>query len=393
MSVKTGLDVLLENDLEPLAGKKIGVVCNQATVDSQYHHIYNTFYEFQRNGLFAIKAVFGPQHGLWGHTQDNMIEWEGAPDPVTGIKIFSLYGEHRKPTPGMLEGIDLLVIDLPDIGTRYYTFIWTMALCFEACEEQGIEVMVLDRPNPIDGEHVEGSILQPEYNSFVGLYPLPQRHGMTLGEIAQYLQKTYFPKLRMSLVKTEGWKRNMLFPETGTPWVMPSPNMPTWETALVYPGMCLFEATNVSEGRGTTRPFEMFGASWISGQALCRHLNELDLPGVYFRPIYFLPTFHKFQDEMCEGAFIHVTDTQTFKPVLTAVAILKAVLEMNPTEFRWNDPPYEYEYKKMPIDILAGNSWLREMLGAKKSLADIENRMNMELNEFSQIREQFLIYD
>ena len=392
MPVQTGLDIIREQEFTPLESRKIGMLCNQATIDSQMQHIIELLLPLHKKNLLDIRAVFGPQHGLWGHTQDNMIEWEGFRDSRTGLTIYSLYGEHRKPTPEMLQGIDLLLVDLPDIGSRYYTFIWTMSLCMEACQEQGIAMLVLDRPNPISGSRVEGTVLDPAFSSFVGLYPLPQRHGMTIGEIARYLQQVYFSALVLDVVQIKDWQREMYFPETGLPWAMPSPNMPLWETALVYPGMCLLEATNLSEGRGTTRPFEIFGASWIDGWQLCNRLNRLPLKGVYFRPIQFLPTFHKFSGEICEGAFIHVTDRDQFEPVLTTIALLQEIVRQYPGKFEWKQPPYEYEYQKLPFDILAGNTWLREAIIGLNPLDKIREQFREEVRQFEPTRREYLLY-
>lgn len=392
MPVQTGLDKIREQDYAPLKGRNIALLCNQASIDSQMKHIIDLLLPLRQKKLLNIRAVFGPQHGLWGHTQDNMIEWEGFRDSRTGLTVYSLYGEHRKPTPEMLEGIDLLLVDLPDIGSRYYTFIWTMALCMEACQEQGIEVLVLDRPNPISGSRVEGTVLDPAFSSFVGLFPLPQRHGMTIGEIARYLQQVYFPALHFEVVHIKNWQREMYFPETGLPWAMPSPNMPLWETALVYPGMCLLEATNLSEGRGTTRPFEIFGTPWIDGWRLCDRLNRLPLKGVYFRPIQFLPTFHKFSGEVCEGAFLHSTDRDKFQPVLTTIALLQEIVRQYPGKFEWKQPPYEYEYRKLPFDILAGNDWLREAILDLMPLDQIRERFREEVELFKSTRKKFLCY-
>jgi uncharacterized protein YbbC (DUF1343 family) len=392
MSVLTGLDIIQKDQFKSLQGKQIAVLCNQATINCHFLHILELLLPYHQQKFLEIKAIFGPQHGLWGHTQDNMIEWEGFHDGRSGLKIFSLYGQNRKPTRTMLEGVEIMLIDLPDIGSRYYTFIWSMALTMEACQENKINVLVLDRPNPINGSQVEGTVLDPFYQSFVGLYPLPQRHGMTLGEIALYLQDQFLPTVKLKVIRTKKWKRAYYFPQTQLPWVMPSPNMPFWETALVYPGMCLLEGTELSEGRGTTRPFETFGAPWIDGRRLCQELNAKNLPGVFFRPVQFLPTFQKFRDELCEGAFIHVTDKEIFKPVLTALWLLQTISRIYPNQFSWKNPPYEYEYQKIPFDILAGNEWLRQMIEQQASLETIQQRMEKEIEIFNPLRQKYLLY-
>lgn len=334
-----------------------------------------------------VRAVFGPQHGLWGHTQDNMIEWEGGSGP--GYRIHSLYGEHRKPTPEMVADLDHLLFDVPEVGARYYTFIWTLAYCMEAAALRGIPITVLDRPNPIGAMHVEGPVAEFGFESFVGLFPLPARYGMTIGEIATWLNQRHKP-CDLHVVKIQGYRRGMSFAETGLPWAMPSPNMPTVDTALVYPGMCLLEGTKLSEGRGTTRPFETFGAPYLNGPALAGVLNEFSLPGVYFRPVTFQPTFQKFAGEICEGCFVHVTDAQAFKPVLTAVAILRECARS--PKFAWQDPPYEYEYEKLPIEILTGGKWLPEAIEDGLDLFEIEARLDADVQAFAPIREAALLY-
>jgi uncharacterized protein YbbC (DUF1343 family) len=304
--------------------------------------------------LFDLVALFGPQHGFDGTTQDNMIEWEGFTHPRWGLPVHSLYGEHREPTPDMLDGLDVLVIDLQDVGARYYTFIWSVFLCLRACERAGVAVVVLDRPNPLGGTRSEGDPQDPAYLSFVGLHPLPVRHGMTVGELAQLFRRECFPEVRLEVLSPEGWDRACWWDECGLPWVMPSPNMPTLDTATVYPGMCLLESTNVSEGRGTTRPFELFGAPWADGHALCRELGRLGLPGCHFREAAFAPGFHKFAGQTCAGAQLHVTDRTVFRPFATGLAVVRTLRGMWPDQFAWKPPPYEYETEKLPIEILTG---------------------------------------
>lgn len=372
----TGLDRCVADGFSRLGGKSIGLVCHQASVASDHVHVLDHLLPLHRAGILKVQAVFGPQHGIWGHTQDNMVEWEGYIDPRTGLRFHSLYGEHRKPTPKMLEGVDALVFDVQDVGARYYTFIWTLALCLEACREAGTPVVVLDRPNPIDGVTAEGPGADPSFASFVGLYPLPVRHRMTVGEIGRYLAEVHFPGARVEVVETEGWDRRGGWSATGLPWALPSPNMPTPDTALVYPGQCLLEGTRISEGRGTTRPFEMFGAPYIDGWRLAAELEGLRLPGVRFRPIQFQPTFQKFKGEVCQGCFVHVTDAGEFRPVRTTVGILHTVARMWRDDYRWLDPPYEYEKDKLPIDILWGGSWLREGVDAGEPLQTIFQRMD-----------------
>ncbi|MCB0286015.1 MAG: DUF1343 domain-containing protein [Calditrichaeota bacterium] len=393
MQVLTGLDILKKNNFNLFKGRKTGLVCNQASVAGTLEHAVDLFYAAHQSGKLSLNALFGPQHGLWGHTQDNMIEWEGGfKDPRTMVPVYSLYGENRKPTGNMLDGLEVLVIDMQDVGAKYYTFIWTMALCMEACQENDIEVVVLDRPNPIGGNQVEGPFRHGEFTSFVGWHDMAIRHGLTIGEIAKYLLHYHYPDCQLTVVEMQGWKRDMYFEATGLPFAMPSPNIPATESTVVYPGQCLLEATNISEGRGTTRPFELFGAAFVDGWQFAEAMQSYHLPGVVFRPLLFQPTFHKFADEICGGCFIHVVNRQMFKPFLTTIALLREMIHLYPDDFAWKNPPYEYEYIKMPFDILASNDWLRQMLEAQAPLAEMEARWLPDTAEFEEIRKSFLLY-
>jgi uncharacterized protein YbbC (DUF1343 family) len=388
--VRTGLDQIATKWPKVLKDARVGLVVHPASVSRMLRHAVSICREALK---FRVKALFGPQHGIRGETQDNMIEWEGFRDEATGIPVFSLYGKSRRPTPEMLRGLDALVIDLQDVGARYYTFIWTMALIMQACREEGKAVIVLDRPNPIGGKLTEGPpVLAPGYSSFVGLHPLPVRHGMTIGEIALYLQTAY-QGVQLHIIGMKGWARGMWFDDTGLPWVLPAPNMPTVETASVYPGMCLLEGTNLSEGRGTTRPFEIFGAPFIEPDRLVGRLSGFGLGGVVFRPLYFLPTFQKHAGTLCGGVQIHVTDRRRFRPFKTGVGILKAVFELYPKDFSWKNPPYEYEERLMPIDILAGTDRLRKDIEAGTDLNEMEHWWDEELRAFErEIRKKNLLY-
>jgi uncharacterized protein YbbC (DUF1343 family) len=351
--VELPLDHLRELWPEKFRGARIGALLHPASVSARFEHA-SQILERYNGDLFRLAAFFGPQHGFLGQTQDNMVEWKSYEHPRLGIPVYSLYGEHREPTVEMLGDLDVFLVDLQDVGARYYTFIWTMYLCMHACEKAGVAVAVLDRPNPINGMTTEGPLLDPNYRSFVGLHPIRVRHGKTIGELAQQFRDEAFPKCRLSILPMKNWEREMWFDQTGLPWVMPSPNMPTLETATVYAGMCLLEATNISEGRGTTRPFEIFGAPFIDAEALCRELNVLRLPGVFFRENYFQPSFHKFAGELCGGAQLHVTDRESFQPFLTGVEIIKRIHKIYHGQFQWKQPPYEYEWKRLPIEILIG---------------------------------------
>src|SRR5437588_737321 len=305
MPVALPLDHLVELWPEKFRGAPIGALLHPASISAKLEHA-SRILERHNGDLFRLSAFFGPQHGFLGQTQDNMVEWKSYEHPRLRIPIYSLYGEHREPVAEMLTALDVLLVDLQDVGARYYTFIWSLYLCLRACEKAGVHVVVLNRPNPINGVTVEGPVLDPAYASFVGMHPLPVRHGRTIGELAALFHHEAFPNGRLSVLPMAGWKREMWLDETGLPWVMPSPNMPTLETATVYPGMCLLEATNISEGRGTTRPFELFGAPWIDARDLARSLNAIGLPGVFFREAFFQPAFNKFAGEICGGAQLHV---------------------------------------------------------------------------------------
>ena len=337
-----------------LKNARVGAVLHPASVLSNYVHVFELLKSL--NGkLFQLKALFGPQHGILGQTQDNMIEWEGYLDPELNIPVYSLYGKHREPTAEMLEGLDALIIDLQDVGARYYTFIWTLYLCMKACEKQKVPIFVVNRPNPL-GNQQEGPVLNPNYRSFVGLHPIIPRHGKTIGELALQFKKEAFPNCELHIFKMKHWNPVQWFDETGLPWVLPSPNMPTLDTAIVYPGMCLLEATNISEARGTTKPFELLGAPWIEGKTFARDLNQMDLPGAYFREAYFQPTFHKHQGELCQGVQIHVTDRKEYLPWRTGLEVIQYIRKKYPEHFQWKQPPYEYEYDKLPIEVLVGGN-------------------------------------
>jgi uncharacterized protein YbbC (DUF1343 family) len=389
--VQTGLDRFEKNFPKELKGARTGLVVHPASVNGKLEHGVDCLLTSKK---IVLKALFGPQHGIRGETQDNMIEWKGFRDKKTGLPVYSLYSDARRPSARMLKDLDVLIIDMQDVGARYYTFIWTMELCMQACAELGIAVVILDRPNPLGGIHTEGPVLDSEYRSFVGLRPLTVRHGMTIGEIGSYLQDEYYPSLDLYVIKMQGWTRDMWFDDTGLPWVMPSPNMPTVDTAAVYPGMCLFEGTNLSEGRGTTRPFEIFGAPFMKPDDVVQRLNEFKLPGVVFRPLYFEPTFQKHSGKLCGGAQMHISDRDKFKSFKTGAAILKAAYDLYPRKFRWNRPPYEYEKKKLPIDILAGTDRFRKNIEGGRTLKYMEDWWKGQCQRFNgNVRKTYLFYE
>ncbi len=385
----TGCDILSGGGYGLPKGARIGLLANQASVSSSLDHTAGMILRSEAE----LACLFGPQHGPSGVTQANMIEWEGYTDPQLGIPVYSLYGETRSPLPEMLSGLDIVVVDLQDVGARPYTYIWTALLMMRACAAAGIEMIVLDRPNPIGGTEVEGPVLEKGYESFVGLWPLPLRHGMTIGEILLAINESDPDPCSLEVVRMRGWKREMLFPGTGLPWVMPSPNIPTPDTALVYPGMVMLEGTNISEGRGTTRPFELTGAPWIDPMELTFALESAGVPGAAFRPAVFRPTFDKYSGDDCGGVQIHITDKISFKPILCAVGVIKAVSDLYPDSFAWLDPPYEYETEKPPIDILYGGPGLKESIAGGTAVADIVLEWKERLTRFLESRAGWLLYD
>jgi len=372
-----------------LNGLRVGVLANPASIDHGYIHLVD---QLSRSTKCTLAAIFGPQHGYQSNLQDNMIETPHAKDKRRDVPIFSLYSETREPTPEMLSLIDVLVIDLQDVGARIYTFIYTMANCLRAAARAGIPVIVCDRPNPIGGIEIEGMTLEPGYESFVGQFRMPMRHGMTVAELARLFNEHHGIGAELEVVSMQGWSREMYFDATDVPWIMPSPNMPTLETAVVYPGTVLLEGTMLSEGRGTTRPFELIGAPWLDGEALAGTLNAAGLEGAYFRAVNFEPTFQKHAGTACGGCQIHVTDREAFAPVKAGAAVIRACYGAAPEAFAWRDPPYEYEHDKMPIDILAGSPTLRQQIEEQVPLDDIVASWREGVAEFAEIRKPYLLY-
>ena len=364
------------------------MLAHQASVSARIEHAAALLSDVRGARLAAL---FAPEHGVWGAPQDLILVGHER-DPLTGLRVTSLYGERREPTEAMLRGLDILVIDLQDVGARYYTYQWTMALAMRACARAGVRVLVLDRPNPLGGELVEGNVPDPAYASFVGLYPLPARPGLTIGELAHYLNARHALGADLEVVAMRGWRRRMLWEDTGLPWVPPSPNMPTLDTARVYPGGCLIEGTNLSEGRGTTRPFEWVGAPWLDAHAYAEGLEAERLPGVVFRPARFQPTFQKHAGRLCGGVQIHVTDRARFKPFLTGLAVIAVARRQARGTFRWRKPPYEFELRKLPIDILLGTDAIRKALVRGASLRRIERSWQRGLAAWTRRRAACLMY-
>lgn len=372
-----------------LDGRRVGLLANPASVDEAFRHVVDVVVSLP--GV-TLAAVFGPQHGFRSDVQDNMVETDHARHAVLDIPVHSLYGETREPTSAMLAGLDLLVIDLQDVGTRVYTYIHTMANCLRACGAQDVPVIVCDRPNPVGGVAVEGPMLEPGFESFVGLFPVPLRHGLTIGEMARLTNETFGLGATLEVLPMEGWHREMCHDTTGLPWILPSPNLPTLDSAIVYPGMVLFEGTNLSEGRGTTRPFELAGAPWIDPHRLAGAMNAMGLPGVHFRPAEFQPTYQKHAGKTCGGCQLHVTDRTTFQPVLVASALIQCCRRQAPDRFAWRQPPYEYEAVLPPIDILYGSDQLRRQLDNEVSYSTIADSWANGLDAFRPLRERYLLY-
>src|SRR5262245_1476373 len=372
-----------------LNGARVGLVCNPASVDRRLRHVAD---RFAADPQARLAALFGPQHGFRSDVQDNMIETRHAEDELRRVPLYSLYSEVREPTADMLRDLDILVVDLQDVGVRIYTYIYTMANCLKAARRHGIKVVVCDRPNPIGGDQIEGPVLARGFESFVGMYPIPMRHGLTIGELARLFNLHFGIGADLEVVTMDGWRRDMYWDDTGLTWIISSPNIPTFDTTLVYPGGVLFEGTNVSEGRGTTRPFELIGAPWVVAERFADAMNSRRLAGVYFRPAVFEPTFQKHAKTACAGCQVHVLDRRTFRPVEAGVALIEAFRASDPDLFKWKEPPYEYELEKNPFDVLAGSSGLREQLESAVPARDIARSWEAPVAEFMKVRERFLLY-
>lgn len=385
---RSGLEQLLARP-GILRKKRIGLIANPTAVTPDLTHAALRLLETR---AFRLVALFGPEHGIWADAQD-LIEVADSRDAKTGLPVFSLYGRRRVPTAEMLQGVDALLFDIQDVGSRYYTFIYTMLHAMQACAAHGKTLLVLDRPNPIDGVTVEGNVLQPAFRSFVGQHTLAARHGMTVGELASMFQDELRLDLDLHVVKMKGWRRRMSFEDTGLPWVMPSPNMPTVDTAYVYPGGCLIEGTNLSEGRGTTRPFELVGAPWLDPWALADAMNRERLPGVRFRAAYFTPTFQKHAGELCGGVGVHVNDRRRFPAFLAYLLLIEQARRQDVRRFAWRKPPYEYEYVKPPIDILCGSDRVRLAVEKGEPIRRFLPEWRKDLAAFRKRRAKHLLYE
>jgi uncharacterized protein YbbC (DUF1343 family) len=370
-------------------GSRIGLLCNPASVDRNFQHAKHIL-----NQVFPeqLTALFSPQHGFFAEKQDNMVESAHDTDPHLNIPVFSLYGETRVPTPEMFERIDVLIVDLLDVGTRVYTFTSTLSYCLETAAKQGKRVVVLDRPNPVGGIQVEGNCLSPDMTSFVGRYPIPMRHGLTMGEYATYINETFDIHCLLNVIPMTGWERRMYFKNTGLCWVMPSPNLPTPASAVVYPGQVIWEGTNISEGRGTTLPFEQFGAPFIDIHKLLSFMGGPNLPGAVLRPVAFEPTSNKWAGQVCYGFQIHVTDPHQFLPYHTSLKLLQGILCHHKNQFQWKIPPYEYEWDKLPMDMIIGSTRVRQQLENLEDLAVITDGWAEELAQYASAAAKFHLY-
>lgn len=387
--VRPGVELLLNERHSSLADQRIGLVTNQASVLPDLRHVADVFAE--RSDI-ELTTLFGPQHGIRGDVQYNMIETPHVRDSRTGIMVYSLYSEVREPTEEMLVDVDTLVVDLQDVGCRIYTFIYTMANCMRAAKKFGKKVVVCDRPNPINGNAVEGNITEDAFKSFVGQFELPTRHGMTIGELAKMFNEHFGIGCELEVIEMDGWDRSMWGDETGLPWVLPSPNIPDVDTCIAFPATVHLEGTELSEGRGTTLPFFLNGAPFIDAYVWADALRKLDLPGVIFREAYFRPTFCEFAGQTCGGIQIHISDREAFTPVLTGVAMVKTAHDIYPDQFQWRQNAYEYVFDKNPMDVVCGTDKIRLAIEASDSLDKITTGWAAGLVEFSEARRPYLIY-
>jgi uncharacterized protein YbbC (DUF1343 family) len=389
INVAIGIERIQTIAPEAIKKKRIGVLCNPASIDHQYRHASQII-----NDLFPgqLTALFSPQHGFFAEKQDNMIESENFQDPRLKIPIFSLYGQTRTPTPEMLDRIDVLLVDLLDVGTRVYTFTSTLSYCLEAAEKMKKHAIVLDRPNPINGLQVEGNCLSEKFKSFVGRYPIPMRHGLTIGEYSLYINDTYNIGCQLDVVKMDGWHRKMYYTDTGLPWVLPSPNLPTPLSAMVYPGQVIWEGTNISEGRGTTLPFEMFGSPFMDLDKILDFMGGERIPGAVLRPVVFEPTSNKWMGQRCKGFHIHVTDPYQYNAYVTSLKFLQAILFHHGKDFAWKSPPYEYEWEKLPFDLIVGDDRIRQRIERFDDIQEIQKDWTDELYDFIHSSKKYHLY-
>lgn len=387
--VQTGLESFIENPPGWIKGNRLGLLSNPASVDKRFFHAREVI---SKRFPGRLAALFAPQHGFFAEKQDNMIESDDIIDLLLKIPVFSLYGKTRIPTKEMFDLIDILIIDLQDVGTRVYTFIYTVAFCLEAAKRFGKKVLVLDRPNPINGKMVEGNCLSPECASFVGQYPIPMRYGLTIGELSLMLNNYFKIGCDLEVIPMKGWRRNMYFRDTGLPWIPPSPNLPTPVSAMVYPGQVLWEGTNISEGRGTTQPFELFGAPFIDTEKVLSSLDSNGLPGVALRKTVFEPTSNKWRGNQCNGFQIHIIEPDKYQPYITTLRLLQAVIFHHRDLFKWKLPPYEYELEKIPIDLITGDKEIQRRIENFDDIDEMAASWKDDLDEFVKISRRFYLY-
>ncbi len=387
--VRTGLERLIDHPPKSIKDYRLGLLCNPASVD---RHLRHARFLIEQKFPGQLKALFSPQHGFFAEKQDNMIESPDLRDPVLNIPVFSLYGKTRTPTEEMLKDIDMLIIDLQDVGTRVYTFIYTLSFCMQAAQKYAKKILVLDRPNPIGGSIIEGNVLAEDCASFVGRYPIPMRHGLTLGELALLFNDAFEIGCELELIPMAGWKRNMFFCDTQLPWIAPSPNLPTPDSTLVYPGQVIWEGTNVSEGRGTTQPFEIFGAPFLDTHKIMSCVGDNKLKGAILREIGFEPTSNKWKETPCRGFQIHVIDPHVYEPYLASMTLLRAVLALHGDRFQWKTPPYEYEFERLPIDLIIGSKKIRQRLEKLDPIDDIAASWQEDLERFDKLRRSVFQY-
>lgn len=378
--VSPGIEVLLKEEKNVLSGKKVGLITNPTGIDSKLTSIVDLLHD---DPDINLTALFGPEHGVRGDAQAGA-SVEYYIDEKTGLPVYSLYGKTKKPTPEMLKDVEVLVFDIQDVGTRYYTYIYTMAYAMEAARENDIPFIVLDRPNPQGGESVDGPVLEPEFSSFVGLYPIPLKHGMTVGELATLFNKEFKIGADLKVIKMKGWKRDMDYDDTGLPFVLPSPNMSTVSTTFVYPATGLIEGTNVSEGRGTTKPFELIGAPYINSDELAGKLNALRLPGVKFRAASFTPTFSKHAGKLSHGVEIYITDREAFKAVPTGLHIIKTIQDLYPGDFEF--------LAANNFNLLIGNGWIMSRIKEGSTVNEILKEYQVKQDAFKKVRKNYLLY-
>ncbi len=385
MTTELGLEVFLEAHLDRVAGSRVGLLACPSSVDRQ---LRGSVERLHRHPAVNLVALFGPEHGIRGDAQAGS-PVASAIDPLTGLPVYSLYGERKSPTAEMLADLDIILIDLQDAGVRFYTFLASTLYVMWAAKAAGVAVILLDRPAPISGRHVEGPVLDPAYTSFVGPYPLPIRYGMTIGEAALFVNERDI-SCDLTVIPLRGWSRAMWFDETGLPFIPSSPNLPTLESMTLYPGTCLVEGTRLSEGRGTTRPFEYIGAPWINAESLADELNERSLPGLLFRPVYFVPTFSKYQGELCAGVHVYVTDRDALQPVNAMLHMLQTLKRRYPAEFAWRQP--WGDGARPPIDLLWGSDSLRLHIDSDEPVDSLIESWQSDLHEFARMRAEYLLY-